>query len=178
MIDQLTRGPTLRTARLDLRPIEAADAPRIAALANDYDIVRMTGAMPYPYGLADAEGYIARTLAAGAAARPTFVLDLPGEGLIGVLGFVPTGPLGPEVGYWLGRPYWGRGYASEALLGAMAWARDDLRARCVTAGYFADNPASGTVLVKAGFLYTGEVVLSPSLARGEAAPSRRMVWLA
>ena len=60
----------------------------------------------------------------------------------------------------------------------MAWARQDWRKKLVVAGHFADNPASGQVLVKAGFLYTGVVEHKPSTARGESVPTRMMVWLA
>ena len=60
----------------------------------------------------------------------------------------------------------------------MDWARRKWKKRAVVAGHFADNPASGRVLSKAGFLYTGEVKQRPSLARGEPAATRMMVWLA
>ena len=91
------------------------------------------------------------------------------EGVVGGLGFFtpPDGRL--EVGYWIGRDWWGRGLATEALSGALAWAGRDWRRRYVVAAHFADNPASGQVLVKAGFLYTGEVKPLPSRARGAPA---------
>ena len=82
------------------------------------------------------------------------------------------------MGYWLGRPYWGQGLATEAASAALVWAGEGWRRRYLMAGHFADNPASGQVLCKTGFLYTGEVVPRHSLARGEAAPTRMMVWLA
>jgi RimJ/RimL family protein N-acetyltransferase len=83
-----------------------------------------------------------------------------------------------EIGYWLGRPFWGRGYMTEAVDAALLWAGDGWGRRYLLAGHFADNPASGQVLVKAGFLYTGDVVPRFSMARGEEAPTRMMVWLA
>jgi RimJ/RimL family protein N-acetyltransferase len=103
--------------------------------------------------------------------------------LAGILGFHPkAGPhspeLAPELGYWLGKPYRGRGYATEAVNGALDWVRGEWGKRYVIAGHFADNPQSGQVLIKAGFLYTGEVLMTPSKARGEAVPTRMMVWLA
>ena len=69
----------------------------------------------------------------------------------------------------------GRGLATEALTGALAWAARDWRRRYVVAGHFADNPASGRVLEKAGFLYTGEVRRGFSKARAGEARTRRMV---
>ena len=68
--------------------------------------------------------------------------------------------------------------ATEAAQGALAWARNDWRRKVVVAGHFADNPASGQVLCKSGFLYTGDVELRPSAARGQTVPTRMMVWLA
>jgi RimJ/RimL family protein N-acetyltransferase len=82
------------------------------------------------------------------------------------------------MGYWIGRPYWGRGFASEAAAGALAWAEQDWRRKLVVAGHFADNEASAQVLIKTGFLYTGEVQTRHSRARGAAVQTRMMVWLA
>lgn len=178
MIDQLTRRPAMRTARLDLRPPEMADAPRLAVLAGDFDVVRMTGSMPWPYALADAEAFVRHAEAADPLAEALFVIELPGEGPIGTIGLDPDGVLSVEVGYWLGRSYWGRGYATEALGAVLAWARDAWGRRCVTARHFADNPASGAVLIKAGFLYTGRMGPWPCRSRGVDVPTRWMVWLA
>ena len=178
MIEQLTRRPSLRTARLDLRAPAMADAPRLAALANDFDVTRMTGSMPFPYTLDDAEAFVRHAEAADPDEEALFVIELPGEGPIGVIGLDPDGVLSVEVGYWLGRPYWGRGYATEALKAVLAWAHGDWGRRCVTARHFADNPASGAVLIKAGFLYTGRIGPWPCRSRGEDVLTRWMVWLA
>ena len=103
-----------------------------------------------------------------------------GFGLVGVarVAAAEDGDPAPEVGYWIARPFWGRGFATEALQGAMAWASRAWRRRALMAGHFTDNPASGRVLEKAGFLYTGEVRRGFSRARGAEAEARRMVWLA
>jgi RimJ/RimL family protein N-acetyltransferase len=180
---------TLKTRRLTLRPLRAADAPRMAALVNDIDIARMTTSIPHPFTLADAEGFLARVAGADPDRETVFAVEPDGEGFAGVLGFhqkddgEPGPALGPEIGYWLGRPYWGRGYMSEAASAATAWAGEAENnggwgKRVVVSGHFADNPASGQVLVKAGFLYTGEVQQRMSKARGETAATRMMVWLA
>jgi RimJ/RimL family protein N-acetyltransferase len=63
-------------------------------------------------------------------------------------------------------------------MAVLSWAREVWGRRAVVSGHFADNPASGRVLEKAGFLYTGEVQPRHSTARGEVAPTRMMVWLA
>ena len=178
MIDQLIRRPALRTARLDLRAPTMADADRLAVLANDFDVVRMTGSMPWPFTLDDAEAWVAHAQHADPREEALFVIDLPGEGPIGVIGLDPDGVMTVEVGYWLGQPYWGRGYATEALTALLAWARDAWGRRCITARHFVDNPASGVVLIKAGFLYTGRIGPWPCRARGEDVVTRWMVWLA
>ncbi len=178
MIDLQTRRPELSTARLTLRPPEMRDAPRLAELANDFDVVRMTGSMPWPYTLADAEAFVRQAQDDARADEAMFCVELPGAGPIGVIGLDPDGVMALEAGYWLGRPYWARGYATEALSAVLDWARDGWRRRCISARHFADNPASGAVLVKAGFLYTGRVEMRPCRARGEDVASRWMIWLA
>ncbi|MDP3175579.1 MAG: GNAT family N-acetyltransferase [Phenylobacterium sp.] len=170
--------PVIRTARLRLRKPRRKDADRIAALANDIDVARMTTRMPHPYGLDHAETYLDSIAGRDPSREALFVVDHEDEGLIGMLGFHPNELGRAELGYWLGRPYWGQGYATEAASAALVWASKDWRRRMVVAGHFADNPASGEVLCKAGFLYTGEVRKLPSAARGEPVPARMMVWLA
>lgn len=168
----------VRTNRLTLRAPRPDDAPRLAELLAEYDIAKMTSRTPHPYALSDAEGFIGYCAGADPDRDCNFLLEDETEGVIGGLGFFTPEDQPLEVGYWIGKPYWGRGYASEALNGALVWASDSWKKRFVTAGHFADNPASGAVLVKAGFLYTGDVVERPSAARGEKAPTRMMVWLA
>ena len=178
MIDIATPPRAFDAVRLRLRTPGPADAPRLVELANDFAVTRMTTSMPYPYTLADAEAWVAHAAAADPADEALFVIDLPGEGPIGTLGFDPDGALAEEVGYFLGQPYWGRGYATEALAAGLIWARDHWRRRCITARHFVDNPASATVLAKAGFLYTGRTEMRQCRSRGEAVLCRWMVWLA
>lgn len=170
--------PRIETRRLVLRAPRAADIDRIAALADDFDIARMTACMPHPYRRADAEAFVARAQALDPAREAAFAIELDGEGVVGAIGLSPAGPYGPEIGYWVGRPYWRRGLASEAAAATLAWAGGAWRRRAVVAGYFADNPASARVLERAGFLHTGEVRRRHSMARGGAAETRMMVWLA
>ena len=170
--------PTLSTERLLLRGAVHADAEQIAELANDAAVASMTTAIPHPYALADAERFVAHSQAQDWDREPSFVIEHRSFGVVGGIGFRP-GPNGrPELGYWLGRPFWNRGYATEAARAALDWARRDWRRKLVVAGHFADNPASGQVLVKAGFLYTGDVELRWSQARNGPVRSRMMVWLA
>ena len=188
MNDVIEKTPRIETRRLVLRAPVADDAERIALLAGDFDVARMTTSMPHPFHRHHAESFLARVQALDLAREAVFAIELETEGLIGIVGFHPTDVLGakvggspyvgPEIGYWLGRPYWGRGLATEAAAGAIAWAKSAWRRRVVISGHFADNPASGRVLEKTGFLYTGEIQPRHCNARGQVADTRMMVWLA
>jgi RimJ/RimL family protein N-acetyltransferase len=169
--------PSLATARLKLRPLRDEDAAAMAALANDFDVARMTTAIPHPYVLAQARDFIARMEARDARREAVFAIEGEAAPFMGVIGIHP-GPVGSELGYWLGRPFWRAGYATEAARAVTAWAGTQWGRRLIVSGHFADNPASGQVLVKVDFLYTGEVTPRRSIARGEDAPTRMMVWLA
>lgn len=170
--------PVIETRRLALRSPDARDIHRLAALADDLDIARMTLRMPHPYRLEDAEEFVLKVAVQDPARARTFLIAHEDHGLVGVIGLFEDGDPAPEVGYWIARPFWGRGFATEALQGAMNWASRTWHRRALMAGHFSDNPASGRVLEKAGFLYTGEVRRGFSRARGAEAATRRMVWLA
>jgi RimJ/RimL family protein N-acetyltransferase len=170
--------PTLATERLLLRGPVAADASRLAELVNDPGVAGMTTSIPHPYGREDAERFVARCQAQDWDREPNFIIEHRNFGLVGAIGFRPGANARPEIGYWLGRPFWNRGYATEATRAALDWARREWRRKVVTGGHFADNPASGQVLVKAGFLYTGDVELRWSQARQGPVRTRMMVWLA
>ena len=166
------------TPRLRLRTPRAQDADRIAALVGDFEVSRTLARVPHPYGRGDADAFLASTADWPPQVKPMAV-ELPSDGLIGMLGFqYEPGVPWAEIGYWFGRPWWGRGLATEAVTGALAWAGGRWGRRVVLAGHFVDNPASGRVLEKAGFLYTGAVEERLSLARGGAVRTRMMVWLA
>ena len=171
-------SPVVETRRLVLRAPRLQDAPRLAALANDIDVARMTLRMPHPYALADAEGFINSIQGQDPRRGATFLIEHEDLGPVGVIGLFEDADPAPETGYWIGRPFWGRGFATEALDGALVWAGRHWKRRALVAGHFTDNPASGRVLEKAGFLYTGEVRQSFSRAREARTDIRRMVWLA
>jgi RimJ/RimL family protein N-acetyltransferase len=174
----MTLTPVITTERLRLRPLRPADAAKITKYAGDFEVARMTTRIPHPYTLAHAEGWLATLGDPLARDNAVFGVDAECEGLVGLLGFSTNDEGRPEVGYWYGRPFWGRGYATEALRAALRWAKTDWGKKLVCTGHFVDNPASGNVLVKAGFLYTGEVRKLDCAARGDEVDARRMVWLA
>ncbi|MES1156671.1 MAG: GNAT family N-acetyltransferase [Alphaproteobacteria bacterium] len=163
------------TERLVLRRPEAADAARLACWLRDLQVSRMTAHVPHPYPPVAAEGWVMLARAQRRLGRSyAFVIHLPGEGAIGGVGVHPRDHAA-ELGYWIGRPFWGEGFATEAVRGLVAEAQN---LGALEAGHFVDNPASGRVLEKAGFVYTGEVVKRFSIARGESVDSRRMRFAA
>ena len=158
----------LRTERLALRAPRPADVKAIARIANDLRIAQNTARLPHPYRLADAEQFIGAVNKQDGEA--TFVILLDGE-LIGTCGVDPREG-GAEVGYWLGVPYWGRGYATEAVRAVIDHAFGDLQHETLQAGARVSNPASRRVLEKCGFQWTG-VRLSRIRAINSAAPADR-----
>jgi RimJ/RimL family protein N-acetyltransferase len=170
--------PRIETERLILRPPRAADVSRLPEIINDPDIARMTTRIPYPYGLGDAEAFYASQGGADVTRDFTLQIETRTGEMIGAVGsHLRDGPF-PEIGYWVAREHWGRGYATEAATAMRDWVLRICGLRAVVAGHFADNEASGRVLIKCGFLYTGEVRQRFSLARGENATTRMMIWLA
>lgn len=156
----------LNTERLLLRPFRLADAVAVAALCDNWNVARMVSRVPYPYGRDLAEAWIASHAAARAAGEEyDFCLELDGEP-IGAVGLRQTGDDVYELGYWLGEPWWGRGFATEAARRVVRFAADDLDVAKLTSGHFVDNPASGYVLEKCGFRYVGDS-MADCAARGE-----------
>lgn len=157
-----------RTQNLLLRPAWPEDAHSLFAAINDWDIVRQLASAPWPYTLDDANAFISR---APIPSSPQFILWLPNTGLVGSAGIGmddETGQL--QLGYWIARPYRGRGFATEATCALVDIARG-LRHPRITASHFIDNPASGRVLTKAGFAPSGIVRPGYSRARGCSAPT-------
>ena len=151
-IDTLREGstPVLETERLVLRAPRFEDARRVAALINDRRIAEKTTRIPHPYGIADADEWIGAVIAQSAE---SYLITFHGD-VIGVCG-IDMRDNGPEIGYWLGVPFWGRGYATEAAQAMIDHAFGDLGYEVLTAGARVSNPASRRVLEKCGFQWTG-----------------------
>ena len=153
--------PVIETERLVLRPLEPEDAPALARGAGDFEVARRLATVPHPYAVEDALA---------------FVEARPGEGR--VWGIVEKGALKgivsirDELGYWIARPHWGRGIATEASrAAARAWFAAG--PAMLTASHMDDNEASRRVLLKLGFEDAGPKPI-PSRALGREVPGRLM----
>src|SRR5262245_10207611 len=160
-----------RTERLLLRPGWAEDAAALARAIADEQVVRNLATAPWPFALEDAEAFLA---APRDPAIPSFLITERTDGeprIVGAcgLGRRPSGAV--EMGYWIGRQFWGKGFATEAGR-AMIEIAQALKLPRLEASHFLDNPASGRVLEKLGFKPTGMSVARYSCARGGEAISK------
>lgn len=150
-------APVLETGRLILQRPQPCDAERIARLANDRGLAQNTARVPHPYSLADAEEWLGAIQAGDPADAPFGVyLNIPEPVLIGVMGVEPYPPANAlELGYWIGAPYRGRGFATEAARAVIAHTFAARAAPAVAAGCRITNLASRRVLEKCGFAFIG-----------------------
>ena len=162
-----------RTPRLLLRPGFPEDAPALAGAIGDETIVRNLASVPWPYRMRDAEAFLASPRD---PILPSLLIFERGQGapqLVGScgLGRRPSGAV--EMGYWIARPFWGRGYATEACTALIDIARM-LGLPSLEASHFIDNPASARVLDKLGFQSLHLIAPRMSCARGTEVPARLM----
>lgn len=167
---------TIDTPRLSLRAFRDADASRVTELVGAWDVARMLARVPHPYKDDNAKGWIATHDEARANARGWhFAIATTSDGVIGAMSLERRDDDEPlTLGYWLGEPYWGLGYATEAGAALLAYASDDLGETTFRSEHFIDNDASGRVLRKLDFAYTGEVRRMQCVARGEKVQARMM----
>ncbi len=141
---------TVKTARLKLRLVRGGDTGRIAELGGDWDVASMTSRMPHPYSLEAARQWV------DSLEDDEYVRAIEHNGeLVGICGYLPDGNGAAEIGYWLGKPYWGNGFATEAASELISQAFCYGQFERLTGGHFLDNPASARVMVKLGFTCTG-----------------------
>jgi RimJ/RimL family protein N-acetyltransferase len=154
-----------RTKRLLLRPGWAEDAGALAQAIGDITVARNLARVPHPYGIDDAQAFLEMP---HDPLLPHFLIFARTRGaprLVGGCGISRDDRGVLELGYWIARPYWGLGFATEAGRAVMRIARaTDLSG--VTACHMADNPASGNVLRKLGFRFTGQIERRHSVGRG------------
>ncbi len=151
---------TLDTERLLLRAPASEDAADIARLANNRKIHDNLARLPHPYTLADAEQFVARAAkshADGTNPEHVWAIHTRDENFIGMISLNFHAGEPAVLGYWLGEPYWGEGFASEAVA-AIVDASDMAGLPMLAARVITTNKASIAVLAKAGFVTMGEAI--------------------
>ncbi len=150
--------PTLTTERLVLRPFTLADAPDVQRLAGAREVASPTQNIPHPYEDGMAEQWISTHAEAFANdQRVSFAITQREDGaLCGAIGLGINRPhQHAEMGYWLGLPYWNRGYTSEAARAVVRYGFEVLDLHRIFARHMTRNPASGRVMQKIGMAYEG-----------------------
>ena len=150
--------PALHTDRLLLRPHILADAPELARLAGAREVAATTLRIPHPYSVADAEAFISEWQDA-ADERVAFAIVLRENfALLGGTGLrVEKEHRHAELGYWIGTPYWGNGYPTEAARAMLRYGFEVLNLHRIHASHFSDNAASGNILRKIGMKHEGRL---------------------
>jgi len=167
----------LRTPRLALMPFAPHHAPALHPLMDDWEVVRMLAMVPWPLSLEDVAAY-AREHSEGRTGSDEFAILLGGEP-IGVCSVKRPGSsdpprVMPRLGYWIGRPFWAQGYATEAIAALVAFAFQRHPQDRIGAGVFVDNPASRRMLEKHGFAEAGRYPVA-CRARGEEVETLDMI---
>ena len=150
--------PSLHTRRLILRPFRPEDAPAVQRLAGAREVSSTTLTIPYPYEDGMAEKWIASHRPAFDKGRDvTFAITLrDDEILIGAMGLrIERDQERAELGYWIGVPWWGRGYCTEAARAVVRYGFGGMGLNRIFARHFEGNPASGRVMQKIGMRYEG-----------------------
>jgi len=142
------------------------DAFRVRELAGDWEVAKTTGTIPHPYEAGVAETWISGHGEAFAEQRGVvFAIDLQSDGLlIGAVGLeLHMTHEWAELGYWIGKPYWNRGYGTEAAREVLRYGFQELRLNRIHARYMPKNVASGRIMEKLGMRREG--TLRQSLKR-------------
>ena len=151
--------PTLQTARLILRPFELTDAPEVQKLAGAREIASMTLVIPHPYEDGMAEEWIGTHQEKFEQGQLVIfaIVEKETTRLCGAIGLsINSQNSHAEIGYWIGVPYWGQGYCTEAAKATIAYGFERLGLhRIIHSFHYIRNPASGRVMQKAGMIYEG-----------------------
>ncbi len=173
---------TIATKRLILRPLDEVDLDDLVVAINNFNIIKNTARIPFPYGRKDAEDYLALTR--NADANTLFLSIAIKEEPHRVIGGISSegGESDAEIGYWIAEPLWGKGYMGEAVGALTAHVFQYTEYNTLVAGYRIGNEASRRILAKLGFTPTREEMIA-SRGLGYLVPVMRMalsreVWKA
>jgi RimJ/RimL family protein N-acetyltransferase len=154
--------PVLSTERLILRAPRDSDIPALVQLADNLHVAQMLARMPHPYGETEARAFIA--MSGQKQLGASYALTLAGTGtFIGCAG-LNVKDRGLELGYWIGEPYWKRGYATEAAHALVDLAFRSTGIQVLHVSVRVINPASRRVIHKCGFQYAGQGMMNSIVA--------------
>ncbi|MCH1625940.1 GNAT family N-acetyltransferase [Ferdinandcohnia quinoae] len=148
----------IETERLLLRSLKIEDAERVEELASDYDIAKTTLNIPHPYPEGSAAPFIKSMLEAEKENKmATFaIIEKSSSSLIGTMSIGNnTEHKRGELAYWIGKPYWGKGYGTEAAKAVIRYGFDEFGLQKVFAAAFTDNPGSWRIMEKIGMKHEG-----------------------
>lgn len=151
----------LETERLWIRQPSLEDTAAVARLANNWNVAKNLGTMPHPYTFEDAEIWFekqAREQGINAFGFGLYLKEEEGS-FIGIMSVFNLVLVKPELGFWLGEPYWGRGLMSEAIIALRDFVFGELEAPFLLSVHLSENPASGRIAEKAGLSDAGQVLL-------------------
>ncbi|MDA0262362.1 MAG: GNAT family N-acetyltransferase [Proteobacteria bacterium] len=143
----------IATKSLWLRPPSRDDVGSIAALASEWEVAKQTERIPHPYTAIDAQRWLDSVIG-GNSGETVFVVEATGErqSVVGAIGLGPARiEEEQELGFWIGKPYWGRGFATEAASAVVHFGFEELGLQQIVAGTFRENRASRRVLEKIVF---------------------------
>lgn len=157
IIDGGIGGRGIYAPRLLLRWLAPEDADALTQFAGDPEIRRRTETIPHPYDFVAAQSWIeeGRGLRLADAAYRFAIIERRRNEFIGVSALTRSSEGAAELGYWLGRPFWDRGYGREAVTATLAYGQDILGLTSVTAEVYSENTASVAVLRGHGFQQLG-----------------------
>jgi RimJ/RimL family protein N-acetyltransferase len=164
---EIMMSAALKTDRLILRKPCNGDAGRIVELINNWNVASWLAKAPYPYSLSDAEDFLARVETHETTVCDAVYAITSDQMLIGVISVSPQS-LGPNLGYWLGEPYWSQGLVTEAAGAVIAEFFRQPDNSALVSGIFRGNDASLAIQRKFGFEVTEEKLVK-CVARGEMA---------
>ena len=152
--------PELRTDRLILRELSYKDIPKIVEYAGNPKITDMTLNIPHPYDEKDAIFWI-NSANQGFANKTQYTFGIrmkSSDEFIGGIGLKVNNRFNrAELGYWIAEPFWGHGYATEALGVLLKFAFQELKIHKIHANHLTENPASGKVMIKNRMIKEGEL---------------------
>ena len=146
--------PELKTQRLVLRALRKDDLSLICDYLNNFEVTRMLSVVPYPYPKADGEWWLNNCAQTPLTQEINWAIEAK-QGFAGTISIHISEDGVPLIGYWLGKPFWGKGLMSEATAEVVRYCFEELGAERIACGAFEENHGSLRVQKKNGFQRTG-----------------------